>query len=353
MSYNEDFFNAFTKSQEAMWDAWKDMYKNFSPLKQEDEEKKTNTFMDMMMGPMKGFYGSYRGNPMEVWQRMSQSSDMYYKLYEVYRDMVEKNVKPMGDEVKKAIDQWMEKSGQALTDLYLPLLPPDLAQVVEQGMDLGKTYQSTMNYFLGPWMDNMLPLQDAIAKGLFKDPQGYMDFFKEWEKDYKDTISKVLDMPMMGINRAAQEDVLQTANRYIQMVSYQFQVVGRILQLAYTNTIEAFEKQVAAYEEGQEIKSFEDFYEEWRESLGHSFDDLFYSDEFSKLLAMSMESFMDFKMAMDKVLEKQLAGLPLVLKSDINSLYKTVYDLKKEVRSLKKQLEEKEAPKTEAPKTEE
>ena len=42
--------------------------------------------------------------------------------------------------------------------------------------------------------------------------------------------------------------------------------------------------------------------------------------------------------AQNKVLERMLSSLPIPTNTDMKSLYKTVYDLRKEVRDLKKAL---------------
>ena len=45
---------------------------------------------------------------------------------------------------------------------------------------------------------------------------------------------------------------------------------------------------------------------------------------------------MDYKIEMQKLTEKYLEETPLVTRSEMDSLYKTIYDLKKELRNAKK-----------------
>ena len=47
----------------------------------------------------------------------------------------------------------------------------------------------------------------------------------------------------------------------------------------------------------------------------------------------------DFKMKSDEFMENVLSILPIPTNSEMKSLYKTVYDLRKDVRDLKKEME--------------
>ena len=48
------------------------------------------------------------------------------------------------------------------------------------------------------------------------------------------------------------------------------------------------------------------------------------------------------KIDLDQVIEESLKWYPIPTNSDMDSLYKTVYELKKEVRTLRKHIRDKE-----------
>src|SRR5690606_14187435 len=83
--------------------------------------------------------------------------------------------------------------------------------------------------------------------------------------------------------------------------------------------------------------------------------DLFESDAYSKLMAEVSALQLKLRKQMDMQAEKMLSGVPVATRSDLDELYKVIYDLKKEVRQLEKMLdiESEEAPaaKTTASKT--
>ena len=62
------------------------------------------------------------------------------------------------------------------------------------------------------------------------------------------------------------------------------------------------------------------------------------ADEFSKLIAKTADSAMIFKIEYNKLVEKALADLPIVTISQVDNVYKKVYDIRRELRNLQKEI---------------
>jgi len=62
----------------------------------------------------------------------------------------------------------------------------------------------------------------------------------------------------------------------------------------------------------------------------------FATDEFAKVFDDFSDRYAQYMIAQNKVYERMLAFLPIPTNTDMKSLYRTVYDLRKEVRDLKK-----------------
>jgi polyhydroxyalkanoate synthase subunit PhaE len=89
--------------------------------------------------------------------------------------------------------------------------------------------------------------------------------------------------------------------------------------------------------EGQATKSFDDFFHLWLKVCEKDYQVLFASEEFSKLYGDLMDAAMKARIYTFKLTELHLAHTPLVVRSEIDDLYKTMQDLKREVRALKKE----------------
>lgn len=92
-------------------------------------------------------------------------------------------------------------------------------------------------------------------------------------------------------------------------------------------------------ENGTEINSLTALYQEWLNISDKVFVELFESDDYSKLMAEVSSVQLKLRKEMDLQAEKMLGGLPVATRSEMDELYKVIYDLKKEVRQLEKMLE--------------
>ena len=92
-------------------------------------------------------------------------------------------------------------------------------------------------------------------------------------------------------------------------------------------------------ENGTEVNSVTALYQEWLNIGDKVFVELFESDDYSKLMAEVSSIQLKLRKEMDLQAEKMLGGLPVATRSEMDELYKVIYDLKKEVRQLEKMME--------------
>ncbi|MFM8331320.1 MAG: poly(R)-hydroxyalkanoic acid synthase subunit PhaE, partial [Candidatus Methylumidiphilus sp.] len=67
---------------------------------------------------------------------------------------------------------------------------------------------------------------------------------------------------------------------------------------------------------------------------------LFQTEDFSRLQGELLDAGLTARTHYFKIMEMQLYDLPIALRSEMDDLYKTVYDLKKKVRALEQQADE-------------
>lgn len=92
-------------------------------------------------------------------------------------------------------------------------------------------------------------------------------------------------------------------------------------------------------EQGEEVKSMMALYQEWLNISDKQFVALFESDEYSELMAEVSALQLKLRKDMEAQMEKAMSGIPVATRSELDELYKTIYELKKEVRQLSRMLE--------------
>ena len=92
-------------------------------------------------------------------------------------------------------------------------------------------------------------------------------------------------------------------------------------------------------ENGEEVNSIMALYQEWLNLSDKEFVKLFESDEYAKVMADTASLQMRLRRDIEQQMEKSLVNIPVATRSEMEELYKTIYDLKKQVRQLERMME--------------
>ncbi len=98
------------------------------------------------------------------------------------------------------------------------------------------------------------------------------------------------------------------------------------------------ENVVGKIEKGEEINSIMALYQEWLNLSDKVYVSLFESDEYSKLMAEVSAMQLRLRKDIENQVEKSLVGIPVATRSEMDELYKTIYELKKQVRELERSM---------------
>ena len=146
---------------------------------------------------------------------------------------------------------------------------------------------------------------------------------------------------------------MSTPNQYTKSLNEWSDIANRMVQYSLKNA----ELQYMVYEQGakvmedlaqnlqtklqngEEVASMMDLYKEWMNLSDKTFVTLFESEEYSQLMAEVSGMQMRLKKDTELQMEKALVNIPVATRSELDDLYKTIYDLKKQVRQMEKMLE--------------
>jgi polyhydroxyalkanoate synthesis regulator phasin len=83
-----------------------------------------------------------------------------------------------------------------------------------------------------------------------------------------------------------------------------------------------------------ELPSAQEMYNEWIKVNEQLLSELFATEEFSKIKSETLSLSMDVRKQFEKQFEHLFENYPLVFRSEVEELYKTIYDLKKTIKDL-------------------
>jgi hypothetical protein len=89
---------------------------------------------------------------------------------------------------------------------------------------------------------------------------------------------------------------------------------------------------------GADLSNIQEVFQKWVSKNEESMIELFKTDAFSKIQGELLDLGLDIKQRSEKVAETLLQPLPVVLRSEADELYTTIYELRKRISQLEKQV---------------
>lgn len=158
--------------------------------------------------------------------------------------------------------------------------------------------------------------------------------------NFANSINHAFSPMMKLVSPGAQKDQMNVLNEMAEDMN-QYSIINAKMQyMMYVTGLKAMEEVAeTAYNKmnaGEEVTNFMNVYQEWLNINDKNFVTLFDSEEYSKLQSELNALDMRLKKNINLQLEKSFEHLPLINRSEMDALYKTIYDLKKQVAELVK-----------------
>ena len=368
----------FTTSQKFMND-WVETFTKTGNQVSEEEEKKDfdfTNFQDVMSFQKRMFedwqkmfgymnpQNYYKQNPYDVWlnmmnmynpfeaskfmpefnlevfEKMMNSQKLYLGAYEGWKIFNENVIKPGNNIYKENVEQMVEQFNKIFLNNLLPLMPKEIQGLMTDTQSYFNTYFKSLENFLGPWSSAYQNIADITMESIFDDPMKLSDTLIQWKKAYDQTFGILVKSPVVGSAREMLEQNNKAIDAMIEMLVSVSEFMTKSSTVGYKYSKDAFTDYIKSLEKGEGVKTFKEFYDMWSKHVENAMETYFYTDEFSKLIAKTADSAMIFKIEYNKLVEKALADLPIVTISQVDNVYKKVYDLRRELRNLQKEMED-------------
>ena len=325
---------------------WMNQMQNMNPFSMDAYKQTTET----MTNSFNQFYKMLNNNSGD-WSKNFQNGT----VQDAYKSMVNS-----GEAFAKFAEMWapMFKSIQDKTfnmDMYKQAMNPEMYK------DMMDKYFGFMPESSRQYMHNMTAMMNDGMKQM---SQNGMNGFQQMRGMMGNTGFNPSDMfgnMMSGYNTfstmmteaAGPFNKMVTPNKYTKAMAEWSDIANRAMvyniknsELQYmvyaqgNKVMDALAENIAKkVQEGTEVKSMMGMYQEWLNISDKTFVSLFESDAYSKLMGEVGSMDMRLKKDIELQVEKSFSGLPIATRSELDELYKTIYDLKKQVRQLESMME--------------
>ena len=167
-----------------------------------------------------------------------------------------------------------------------------------------------------------------------------MNMYSNWKQAFDNAISPLSKVINENDSVKTVKDWNQIADQMMEFSIKNSELQYMIYQHA-TKAMDTLATKVATnLKEGKEIDSIVKLYQEWLMIGDDVFTNLFQSDSYSKLMTEVSSLQLKIKSAIDGQMEKTLfANIPVATRTEMDEVYKNLYDLKKMYRNLEKMFE--------------
>ena len=231
------------------------------------------------------------------------------------------------------------------------LAPETLASVLKGtgaipslSMELGQAVLSSLTEFQARMAENAVRLGESVDA--YKFDRLDESLSQAWADIYEKEFKKFFHIPQLGLTREYQERFNALMDKY-NLFQTDYAEFTRLCILPFQRSVGVMQDKVAELAKAGELpEDSQVYYQMWIKILEGHFMTLFQTPEYVSVLSKTISSLARFSEARDAVLEDMMRGLPVVRQSDMDDLARQVYDLKRKVRRLERELARDKTPMT-------
>ena len=157
---------------------------------------------------------------------------------------------------------------------------------------------------------------------------------------YEKTFGSVLQSPSLGYTREFNNKVFKSFDAWINFskanVDYQLVLVDVCLK-AYE---ELMRELASSEQKGEMVQNWQQFLQVWSSVFDRVFAQTFRSEDALEIQGKFLNSAMTYRLRQQQLMEVFLKMNDLPSRSEVDEIHRSIYELRKEIKSLKKSLEQ-------------
>jgi poly[(R)-3-hydroxyalkanoate] polymerase subunit PhaE len=210
-------------------------------------------------------------------------------------------------------------------------MPEIMAQLVQKSMDSFFQLQTRM-------LDRTGRLGEKAETFRLENLDENM--FRVWAEIYEKEFRKFFHIPQLGLTRSYQERISHLID-YYNIFQTAFAEFLRLLGLPFIQSFRVMQEKIAEFTETGSLPSDSQvYYQMWIKTLEGHYMKLFQTPEYVQALGRAVNAWANFSSSKNALLEDVLSVLPVANRTEMDSLSREVYELKKRLRKLEKRTPE-------------
>lgn len=346
-----NFFNEWMNGQLNTAKQWTEMTQEFwknqnNGMMNADMNQSYNNMMGLFNNWMTTMNSSYtemlnqlnNNNGKNTFEGMFNNAQMFMKAFEMWMPMMKSlNDKSFNmDNFKTMFNTELFKN---FMDNMFNMQPDYLKNMMNSSLEQMKNNMGNMMDMNKNAFDQM---KNAFAQQM---PNGanmaenMLNQYNNWYQSVQTAVAPLTRLMPNGNAKMQAEAMQEIANQLAvyNMKNSQMQYIMYNTGMNAMN--ELAEELYTAMRNGENVESFTKVYQKMLNKFDTHFVKLFETEAYSKMMSETSALQLRIKKHMENMMEKAMSHLPLINRTEMDELYKTIHELKKRVHTLEKQLD--------------
>jgi class III poly(R)-hydroxyalkanoic acid synthase PhaE subunit len=164
-----------------------------------------------------------------------------------------------------------------------------------------------------------------------------------WNLLYEETFGSLMQSPLLGPTREANGKLLRAFDAWAKLyrANADYQVVLANIQVKSFE--ELMRELISRAEKGDTVKDWRQFQQLWGQIADSVFETAFCNEDNLKIRGRFLNSLNTYRIQQQALMDVWMKAMNMPLRSEIDEVHQTIYELRKEVKSLKKTIARYEA----------
>ncbi len=238
-----------------------------------------------------------------------------------------------GEDWSSALSESMDR----LRESWLQL-PANLAAISQDVNELWKLYMAQWGSFGTPWEMVFSSAPGYLGKAATGDRQAFFELSDMYRDAYQGTFGRIASSPNLGMTRELNRKLAEGFDAFVawNLANLEYQTaVGEIWDQAF----KGFSQDIATLaEKGEIIESLRDLILLWTRGAERIFTEAFRTERYTLAQGKLLNASMNYRIHQRTILEEFLKLYDLPTRTELDEAHRRIYELRKEVKALKKAL---------------
>ncbi|GAB4264663.1 class III poly(R)-hydroxyalkanoic acid synthase subunit PhaE [Deferrisoma sp.] len=297
--------------------------------------------------------GQRRGLPPQVIRSLFAGEEVFFRFVEFVTQGL-RTLAPRleaGEDWSDLLRRYVEQVKKDLEEDPLRWLPSaqGAAQTARELPELWRLWASEAQKLALPWLRSAQESRGYLGEAMTGDRAAVLKMINVFWDTYQNTLGRYLAAPAIGYTREFQEKFTRAYETWLEMQKAQGEFQVEITNAGIRALETMLRELVERAEKGKPITSARQLFDLWVACAERAYFEVASTESFARIQGRFVNAAMHYKVHERQLVEEFARAFHLPTRTELDDAYRHLHELRREVRTLRRELEALKAEKAAAP----